>query len=93
MLPKPCPPELRRRALDLLEPGRSVRDVAALLGIAESCLHRWKRLDLLDRGLKSPSPAEAESAALAMARARFDLLDPARFWLAGDGLLGVAGLG
>ncbi|WP_185028572.1 transposase [Actinomadura coerulea] len=42
-VPKPYPPEFRRRALDLLESGRSVRDVAAALGIAESCLHRWKR--------------------------------------------------
>lgn len=40
-MPKPYPPEFRRRALDLLETGRSVRDVAASLGIAESCLHRW----------------------------------------------------
>jgi transposase-like protein len=38
-VPKPYPPQFRRRALDLLESGRSVRDVAASLGIAESCLH------------------------------------------------------
>ncbi|MEV3920691.1 transposase [Actinomadura coerulea] len=68
-MPKPYPPEFRRRALDLLESGRSVRDVAAALGIAESCLHRWKRRDLIERGLKPLSPAEAESAALAQARA------------------------
>ncbi len=68
LVPKPYPPEFRRRALDLLESGRSVRDVAASLGIAESCLHRWKRRDLIDRGLKSPSPGEAESVALAQAR-------------------------
>jgi hypothetical protein len=54
--------------LDPLEIGRSVRDVAASLGIAESCLHRWKSRDLFDRGLKSPSPEQAESAALAAAR-------------------------
>lgn len=69
-MPKPYPPEFRRRALDLLESGRSVRDVAASLGIAESCLHRWKRRGLIDHGLKSLSLAEAESVALAQARAR-----------------------
>ncbi|RAY10649.1 IS3 family transposase [Actinomadura craniellae] len=74
-MPKPYPPEFRRRALDLLESGRSVREVAASLGIAESCLHRWKRLDLIERGLRSPSPATVESAALAQARARIAELE------------------
>ena len=42
IVPKPYPLEVRRRALDLLASGRTVRDVATSLGIAESCLHRWK---------------------------------------------------
>ncbi|GAA0970842.1 hypothetical protein [Actinocorallia libanotica] len=46
-----------------------MREVAASLGIAESCLHRWKRLELIVRGLKAPSPAAVESAALAQVRA------------------------
>jgi len=74
-VPKPYPPEFRRRAVDLLETGRSVRDVAASLGIAESCLHRWKSRDLLDRGLKSLTPEHVESAALAAARARIAELE------------------
>jgi transposase-like protein len=74
-VPKPYPPEFRRRALDLLETGRSVRDVAASLGIAESCLHRWKSRDLLDRGLKTSTPEQAESAALTAARARIAELE------------------
>lgn len=74
-MPKPYPPEFRRRALDLLETGRSVRDVAASLGIAESCLHRWKSRDLLARGLKSPTPEQVESAALTAARARIAELE------------------
>jgi hypothetical protein len=41
-MPRPYPPEFRRRALDLVESGRTVRDVAASLGIAESCLYRWR---------------------------------------------------
>ena len=74
-MPKPYPPEFRRRALDLLETGRSVRDVAASLGIAESCLHRWKSRDLLDRGLKTSTPKQVESAALTAARARIAELE------------------
>lgn len=42
-MPKPYPVAFRRQALALLDEGRTVRDVAASLGIAESCLHRWKR--------------------------------------------------
>ena len=74
-MPKPYPPEFRRRALDLLETGRSVRDVAASLGIAESCLHRWKSRDLLDRGLQSLTTEQIESAALAAAQARIAELE------------------
>ena len=61
---RPYPPEFRRRGLDLVESGRSVRDVAASLGIAESCLHRWRHRDLVDRGLK-PGVTVQESAELA----------------------------
>jgi transposase InsO family protein/transposase-like protein len=75
VVPKPYPPEFRRRALDLLSSGRTVRDVAASLGIAESCLHRWKSQDLTDRGLKCPSPGAVESAALAAAQRRIAELE------------------
>jgi len=68
-VPKPYPPEFRRRALELLMSGRSVRDVAASLGIAESCLYRWKSQDLIDHGLKSLSPEAVESTALVAAQA------------------------
>ena len=74
-MPKPYPPEFRRRALDLLASGRSVRDVARSLGIAESCQHRWKSRDLLERGLKTPTPEQVESAALAAAKARIAELE------------------
>jgi putative transposase len=68
-MPRPYPPEFRRRALELVESGRTIRDVAASLGIAESCLHGWRHRDLVDRGLK-PGTAAQESAELAVARAR-----------------------
>ena len=68
-MPRPYPPEFRRRALDLVESGRTVRDVAASLGIAESCLHRWRHRDLVDRGLK-PGATAQESAELVASRER-----------------------
>lgn len=68
-MPKPYPPQFRRRALELVESGRTVRDVAASLGIAESALHRWRQRDLVDQGLKS-GPTALESTALAAAHAR-----------------------
>src|ERR1700761_6352888 len=70
-MPRPCPPEFRRRALDLVRSGRCVAEVAMLLGIAESCLYRWKRQDLINRGLK---PA-AESAELTAARRKIRELE------------------
>ena len=66
-MPRPYPPEFRQRALDLVRSGRSVPEVAKLPGIVESCLYRWKRQDLIDRGLK-PGTSRAESAELAAAR-------------------------
>jgi putative transposase len=66
-MPRPYPPEFRQRALDLVRSGRSVAEVAELLGIAQSCLYRWKQQDLIDRGLK-PGTGRAESAELTAAR-------------------------
>ncbi|XNL82088.1 transposase [Actinomadura madurae] len=65
LVPKPYPPEFRRRALELLESGRSVRDMAASLSIAESCLHRWKRRDLIDVVSVCRSTATGQSACTA----------------------------
>jgi transposase-like protein len=61
-MPRPYPPEFRQRALDLVRSGRPVPEVAKLLGIAESCLYRWKKQDLVDRGLK-PATVSAELTA------------------------------
>ena len=73
-MPKPYPPEFRRRALDLVAAGRTVRDVAASLGIAESCLYGWKSRDLIDRGLKAGTTT-SESAELAEAQRRIRELE------------------
>ncbi len=74
-MPKPYSPEFRRRALDLVESGRTIRDVAAALGIAESCLYGWRSRDLIDRGVKARPAALIESEELASARARIKDLE------------------
>ena len=73
-MPRPYPPEFRQRALDLVRLGRPVAEVAKLLGIAESCLHRWKRQDLVERGLK-PAAGGIESAELTAARRKIRELE------------------
>lgn len=73
-MPKPYPSEFRRRALDLGASGRTVRDVAAALGIAESCLYGWKSRDLIDRGLR-PGTTTTESTELATAQRRIRELE------------------
>lgn len=72
-MPKPSP-EFRRRALDLVTSGRSVRDVSGSLGIAESCLYRWKSQDLIDRSLRVAASSSA-SAELAEAQKRIRELE------------------
>ena len=66
-MPRPYPPEFRQRALDLVRSGRSVPEVAKLIAVAGSCLYRWKKQDLVDRGLE-PGTSQAESAELVAAR-------------------------
>src|ERR1700742_5217770 len=73
-MPRPYPPEFRQRALDLVRLGRPVTEVAKLLGIAEPCLYRWKRQDLVDRGLK-PAAGGIESAELLGARRKIRELE------------------
>ena len=73
-MPRPYPSEFRERALELVRSGRTVVDVAATLGIAQSCLYRWKQQDLVDRGLRPPS-GRAPSAELTAANRRIRELE------------------
>jgi transposase-like protein len=41
----------RRRALDLIDAGRKVVDVARDLDVSEQTLYTWRRQDRIDRGL------------------------------------------
>ncbi|PFG43354.1 transposase-like protein [Isoptericola jiangsuensis] len=50
-MPAAKPPEFRRRAVDLARRGDApVRQVANDLGISESCLRRWMKVDDVDAG-------------------------------------------
>ncbi|MFS0792874.1 transposase [Microbacterium sp. 1P10AE] len=73
-MPRPYPSVFRERALKLLRAGRTVADAAVTLGIAQSCLYRWKQQDLIDRGMK-PAIGHAPSAELAAANRRIRELE------------------
>jgi transposase len=62
-MPRPRPPEFRRRAVELaLLREKPIREIAADLGISESCLRRWvQQADVDDRrreGLTTDERAE-----------------------------------
>ncbi len=44
------PPEFRRKVSDLVEAGRTVRDIARDLGISEQTVYVWRKQDLIDKG-------------------------------------------
>jgi transposase-like protein len=73
-IPRPYPPEFRQRALDLVRSGLPVPEVARLLGITESCLYRWKKQDLVDRGLE-PGTSRVESPQMVAARQKIRNLE------------------
>jgi len=89
-MPRPYPSEFRERALELVRAGRTVVDVAATLGIAQSCLYRWKQQDLIDRGMK-PASGRAASAELAAANRRIRELEEENKILRKSGRGGAAG--
>lgn len=50
-MPKSYPPEFRRKVLDLLAAGRTVRQVAHDLQIGDQAIYNWRWQDRIDRGL------------------------------------------
>ena len=52
-MPRPHPPEFRRRAVELArERAKPVAEIARDLGISESCLRRWMGVADVDEGRK-----------------------------------------
>ncbi|SES04359.1 Transposase [Propionibacterium cyclohexanicum] len=52
-MPAAHPPELRRRALDLVRQGNPVAKTARDLGISQSCLRNWMNHDPINAARKS----------------------------------------
>ena len=52
-MPRPHPPEFRRRAVELAqERAKPIAEIARNLGISESCLRRWMDVADVDEGRK-----------------------------------------
>jgi transposase-like protein len=47
------PPEFRRRAVELVEGGWKVPEVAAELGISQQTIYTWRRQARIDAGLEA----------------------------------------
>jgi transposase len=45
----PYPPEFRREAVAMVRSGRSIKEVAAALGMTEQSLRNWVKQEQLDR--------------------------------------------
>ncbi|GAA0969563.1 transposase [Actinocorallia libanotica] len=69
-MPKPYPPEFRRRALELVRTGdKSISVLAKSLGISQSCLSNWVRQADRDEGIRNDgSLTTAEKKELAELR-------------------------
>ncbi len=68
------PVEFRRRALELVEAGRPIVEVARDLDISPQSIYRWQRQDRIDKGLV-PGKKSEEAAALSAARQRIAQLE------------------
>ena len=68
------PAEFRQRVLELVESGRSVRDVARDLGISEQSIYIWRRQDRIDRG-EEAGLTTGERAELLAAKRRINELE------------------
>ncbi len=61
-MPRPYPPEFRRRAVELARlREQPIAHIAADLGIAGSCLHRWLRQADIDEGHKEGLRSEEQA--------------------------------
>ncbi len=74
-MPAAKPPEFRRKAVELARSGESpVAKIAGDLGVAESCLRRWMRLDDLETG-RAEGATRDERAELVELRRRNRVLE------------------
>jgi transposase-like protein len=75
-MPRPYPREFREGAVELARKGeRPMAELAAELGIAESCLRRWLKQDQLDRRERDDGLTSAERQELIELRRRVRRLE------------------
>ncbi|MFE0633477.1 transposase [Streptomyces sp. NPDC058864] len=72
-MPRRYPPELRRKALDLLVAGEPVKKVALDLGLGDQTIYQWRRTHLPHLGRPRRSPVG--TAELTAARKRITELE------------------
>ena len=76
-VPKPYPREFRDDVVNVARgrvPGKTIKQIAADFGIAESCLRNWMRAADVEDGVK-PGTTAAENAELREAKKRVRLLE------------------
>jgi transposase len=67
-MPRAYAPELRRRVIDLIEGGRSVAEVAAMVEPTEQTIYNWWNRHLVDTGRRAGTPTIENSELLAARR-------------------------
>lgn len=73
-MPRPYPPEFRRRVIDLIEAGQSVAEVAEGLDVSDQTIYNWWNQHLIDTG-RRPGGSSTDNAELAAARKRIAQLE------------------
>ncbi|MFF3150223.1 transposase [Streptomyces sp. NPDC057927] len=73
-MPHSCPPEFRRKVIDLVASGRKTAEVAQLLGISDQTIYVWCRQRLIDTG-QLPGTISSDLSELAAARKRLAELE------------------
>ncbi|MER5926934.1 transposase [Streptomyces mirabilis] len=68
-VPRSCPPEFRRKVIDLVASGRKTAEVAQLLGISDRTIYVCRRQHLIDTG-QLPGTTGSDLSELAAARKR-----------------------
>lgn len=68
-MPRAYAPELRRRVIDLIEGGRSVAEVAAMVEPTEQTIYNWWNRHLVDTGRRAGTPSDRGTRKAATRRA------------------------
>jgi len=68
-MPRPHPPEFRRRAVELAQLGdKPVAEIATDLGISDSCLRNWIKQADIDGGRRAGSSSAERDELVALRR-------------------------